>query len=207
MDALVRRASDVGLTLDPAIASRAWTYFELLRKWNRRMNLTGLRVEPDHDEAIDRLLIEPMLAAARAGSARSVVDVGSGGGSPAIPFALAAASQPALTMVEVRERKSVFLREALRETKLTGEVRTARFEDVATEDGVAGAFDLVTVRAVRLDEALIANMVQVLASGGRLFCFHEQGGAPLAAAGLRWEDSIALVPSLKSWLTIGTRTS
>ena len=80
------------------------------------MNLTGLRVAPDNDEAIDRLLIEPMLAAAHAGSARTMVDIGSGGGSPAIPFALVAASQPVLTMVEVRERKSVFLREALRET-------------------------------------------------------------------------------------------
>ena len=205
MDALVRRAFEVGLTLDPAIAPRAWAYFELLSKWNRRMNLTGLRVVPENDEAIDRLLIEPMLAAAHAGSARTMVDIGSGGGSPAIPFALAAASQPALTMVEVRERKSVFLREALRETRLTGEVRTLRFEEVASEDSTAGAFDLATVRAVRLDEQLLASLSNVLVSGGRLFCFHEVGGAPLAAAGLRWGAPMALVPTLKSCLTIGTK--
>ena len=201
MDALVRRAGAVGLTLDPATASRAWVYFELLRKWNTRMNLTGLRVAADNDEAIDRLLIEPMLAATQAGTARTMVDIGSGGGSPAIPFALAAASQPELTMVEIRERKSVFLREALRETRLIGEVRTGRFEDIA---GALGTFELATIRAVRLDEQLMRSVVNVLAPGGRLFCFHEQGGVP-GAAGFGWNAPIALVPALKSCVTIGSR--
>ena len=70
---------------------------------------------------------------------------------------------------------------------------------------MAGAFDLATVRAVRLDERLLASLVNVLVSGGRLFCFHEEGGAPLVAAGLRWEAPIALVPTLKSCLTIGIK--
>ena len=141
MDALLSRAHEVGLMLDPSTAQRVWAYFELLRKWNAKMNLTGLTVTPDGAGAIERLLIEPMLAAAHAGPARTMVDVGSGGGSPAIPFALAAASNPRLTMVEARERKSVFLREALRETGLTGQVRTAKFEAVAAEPAAAGAFD------------------------------------------------------------------
>ncbi len=31
-------------------------YFELLRKWNRKVSLTSLPVEDAGDEAIDRLL-------------------------------------------------------------------------------------------------------------------------------------------------------
>jgi 16S rRNA (guanine527-N7)-methyltransferase len=206
MDALVRRALAVGLTLHPATAARAWTYFELLGKWSARMNLTGLRVAPDNDEAIDRLLVEPMMAAVHAGAARAMVDVGSGGGSPAVPFALAAASAPGLTMVEARARKSVFLREALRETGLAGEVVTARFEEFAAKHTSAGMFDLATIRAVRLDEPLLIAVAAVLAQGGQLFCFHEQGGAPAdPAPSLRWGVTRPLVPTLKSYLTIATK--
>jgi|SRR5688500_11280216 16S rRNA (guanine527-N7)-methyltransferase len=206
MDALVRRALEVGLTLHPATAARAWTYFELLAKWNTRMNLTGLRVAADNDEAIDRLLVEPMLAAAHAGRVRAMVDVGSGGGSPAVPFALAAASAPALKMVEARERKSVFLREALRETGLAGEVLTARFEDFAAKPTSAGIFDLATVRAVRLDGPLLLGVAAVLAQGGQLFCFHQQGGAPAdPIPSFSWGVTTPLVPTLKSYLTIATK--
>ena len=170
------------------------------------MNLTGLTVTPDGAGAIERLLIEPMLAAAHAGSARTMVDVGSGGGSPAIPFALAAASNPRLTMVEARERKSVFLREALRETGLTGDVRTAKFEAVAAEPAAAGAFDLATIRAVRLDRQLLLSVAAVLAPGGQLFCFHECGAEPMdAVPGLRWGSSLELVRTLKSCVTIATK--
>ena len=171
------------------------------------MNLTGLRVAPDNEEAIDRLLIEPMLASMHAGSALTMVDVGSGGGSPAIPFAIAAASHPQLTMVESRERKSVFLREALRETGLVGQVKTARFEDFAAAQTSAGAFDVATVRAVRIDDPLLHQLRTVLARAGRLFCFHEQGGAPASeAGGLSWGQPIELVPSMKSFVTIGIKT-
>jgi len=206
MDALLSRAHEVGLVLDPSTAQRIWAYFELLRKWNAKMNLTGLTVTPDGAGAIERLLIEPMLAAAHAGPARTMVDVGSGGGSPAIPFALAAASNPSLTMVEARERKSVFLREALRATGLTGEVRTAKFEAVAEEPAAAGAFDLATIRAVRLDRQLLLSVAAVLATGGQLFCFHECGAEPTnTVPGLRWGSSLELVRTLKSCVTIATR--
>ena len=135
-----------------------------------------------------------------------MVDVGSGGGSPAIPFALAAASNPRLTMVEARERKSVFLREALRETGLTGDVRTAKFEAVAAEPATAGAFDLATIRAVRLDRQLLLSVAGVLAPGGQLFCFHEHEAEPMGVVpGLRWGSSLELIRTLKSCVTIATK--
>ena len=46
------------------------------------------------------------------------MDIGSGGGSPAIPLKLATPGS-ALTMVEVKARKSAFLREAIRQLGLT----------------------------------------------------------------------------------------
>ena len=208
MEALARRVAEAGLSPDHGRDARIWAYFQLLEKWNARMNLTGFRVSADNSEAIDRLLIEPMVAAAHAGSARTVADIGSGSGSPAIPFAIAAPAQPALTMVESRERKSVFLREALRETGLTGEVLTARFEDfAASRAGVEGS-EIVTVRAVTLDKALMHAAAMALKPGGRLFWFHEQGkDRPPPLDGLDWVTPIALVPTLKSCLSIARRSA
>ena len=206
MEALTRRVTEAGLSPDAGRDARIWAYFQLLERWSARVNLTGFRVSADNSEAIDRLLIEPMLAAAHAGSARTVADVGSGSGSPAIPFAIAAPAQPTLTMVESRERKSVFLREALRETRLTGEVLTARFEDfAASQAGVEGR-EIVTVRGVRLDRELLKAAAMALRTGGRLFWFHEQGkDHPFQVDGLEWIGTMPLVPALKSCLSVAIK--
>lgn len=201
MELFVRRSREVGLILDAARTERVWAYFQLLAKWNARVNLTGLRVGPDSTEAIDRLLIEPMLAAGHAGEIQQMVDIGSGGGSPAIPFALAAQSIPTLTMIESKERKSVFLREALRETGLAGEVKTLRFEEFATAHERAD-FDLATVRAIRVDGEFLERVAAVLLPRGRLFWFHEQGRDFSSEAAFRWDPPRELMPS--SYLSIGT---
>ena len=46
------------LRLDETLDSS--TYYELLSRWNHKINLTSLE---DPDEAIDRLLLEPVVAA------------------------------------------------------------------------------------------------------------------------------------------------
>ena len=87
----------------------------MLSRWNQKINLTSL---DDPDEAIDRLMLEP-LAAVRfvPAGVSAMMDIGSGGGSPAIPMKLVS-PKVALTMVEVKARKSAFLREATRHLKL-----------------------------------------------------------------------------------------
>lgn len=205
VEVFVRRAAELGLAIDASTAERIWAYFRLLEKWNARMNLTGFHVGPDNRAAIDRLLIEPMLAVRYAQPARMMVDAGSGGGSPAIPFALAATPSPMLTMVESRQRKATFLREALRETGLDGAVHAARFEDFAADASVAGTFDLVTVRAVRLDTVLLEAMSRVLRSGGQLLHLHEPGVVRDPGPRILWGTSAELLESTRSCITVGTR--
>jgi 16S rRNA (guanine527-N7)-methyltransferase len=58
------------------------------------------------------------------------MDIGSGGGSPAIPLKLCAPAA-SLTMVEAKARKSAFLREAIRALRLDrSSVETARYEEL-----------------------------------------------------------------------------
>lgn len=205
MEVLIRRAAELGLSVSSATTRRIWTYFQLLERWNARINLTGFRLGTENQAAIDRLLIEPMLAAAYAVPANRMLDVGSGGGSPAIPLALALTPSPALTMVESRQRKTAFLREALRTTGLAGVAHATRFQDFAADPSVRGMFDLVTVRAVRLDGDLLDAIARVLRPAGQLLHLHEPGLTRDATPEIRWAASEALLPASNSHITVGTR--
>ena len=115
---LVRRARRAGEDPSLGFLTKAEAYLELLSKWNRRINLTALPLDPPSDEAIDRLIIEPLVAARQVSRAdRLAIDVGSGGGSPGIPFHLAK-PDVAVVLVEVKVRKSAFLREVVRHLEL-----------------------------------------------------------------------------------------
>jgi 16S rRNA (guanine527-N7)-methyltransferase len=147
-------------------------YFALLERWNRTINLTSLALDPPSDQAIDRLLLEPVEGAEYVGdSSINWLDVGSGGGSPAIPLKILR-PRARLTMVESRSRKAAFLREVIRALGLTdAAVLEDRFEQLSTADrGV----DLVTVRAVREDRILTNKAGLVLKAGGRLILFGKE---------------------------------
>ena len=172
---LSARTDVAGVSLSLALVDRLESYFQLLSIWNRRINLTALDLDRLPDEAVDRLLVEPLAAARYAPSHEPVLDIGSGGGSPAIPFALATEASE-LTMVESRTRKSVFLREASHVVGLSGaRVLTARFEDVSKSSEFASHFSVATVRAVRLEDKDWPGLLNVLKPGGLFMLLHQRG--------------------------------
>jgi 16S rRNA (guanine527-N7)-methyltransferase len=168
---LSRRAKKAGLVVQPVLADRLWVYFQLLAKWNAKINLTALNLEDPTPEGIDRLLIEPLLAAPHASGARSLIDIGSGGGSPALPLAVAL-QKVRLVMIEVKTRKSVFLREAARELGFEdAQVVTARHESLLVDPSFHEVFDLLSVRAVRVEPRVFATFQTFVRPGGKLFHF------------------------------------
>lgn len=172
-DRIGRRLRAAGLDATPGLLIHLEQYFLELGKWNRRINLTALDVEADgSDDAVDRLLVEPLLAAKLVPStAQTMIDVGSGGGSPAIPMHLAR-PEIALTMVEVKVRKSVFLRQVARTLELGGaRVETSRFEQLLTRPEMHEAFDVLTVRAVRIERTTLVGLQAFLRTGGLLLNF------------------------------------
>jgi 16S rRNA (guanine527-N7)-methyltransferase len=205
-DTLADRAAHAGIVLADPLATQLIVYFQLLSHWNRKINLTSLT---DPDEAIDRLLLEPVAAAAAVSPVDALIDLGSGGGSPAVPLALALGVKR-LVMVESRTRKAAFLREALREVGVAGTVETARFEDVAGQADFRDAFDLVSARAVRMDAALFAVIDALLSSQGTAALFRTLGAddppreLPVS---LNWAGSRQLIPATHSALTLIRRST
>jgi len=173
----LRRAKKAGLRVPGTLVDQLWIYFQLLAKWNSKINLTGLDLADPTPEGLDRLLIEPLLAAPHGEGAGSLIDIGSGGGSPALPLALALPGVR-LAMVEVKTRKSVFLREAARELGLAATVVTARHESLLADPTFHDAFDLLSVRAVRVEARVFAELQAFVRPGGRLL--HFRGAAETA---------------------------
>jgi 16S rRNA (guanine527-N7)-methyltransferase len=169
---LTRRAARAGLALPGTVLKGLEAYFELLRKWNERVSLTALPVREAGDEAIDRLLIEPSLAAKYLPRPNiRVIDIGSGGGSPAIPMKLVA-PEISMLMVESKTRKAAFLREAIRQLNLVHtEVEWARFEELLARPELHEWADVVTLRAVKIDAKTLAAVQSFTKPGGLLFLF------------------------------------
>src|SRR5258706_8802977 len=79
------QAAGLRLLLENAELDRLDRYYEVLTKWNRTINLTSLPLEGFPSRTIDRLFIESFLAAEHINDSPAVwLDLGSGGGSPAI---------------------------------------------------------------------------------------------------------------------------
>lgn len=173
LSSLVTRASVAGIDLSPSLATRLEAYYRLLAHWNASINLTALKLDPISDQTLDRLLVEPLLAARCVSFMTSPTwfDLGSGGGSPAIPLKLAKPSSR-LTMVESKERKAAFLREAIRTLGLEeSTVEASRIETVAASHPLAGSVDLITIRAVRIDPPLFGSIRALLRLGGQVVLF------------------------------------
>jgi 16S rRNA G527 N7-methylase RsmG len=133
------------------------------------MNLTSLPVsEPIPDASIDKLIIEPICAAEFVpDESSSWLDLGSGGGSPAIPLRLLHGSGK-LTMVEARERKCAFLREVVRTLELPRTfVAAVRFEGFTASEPA----DLITLRAVRIDGDTLDRICRWSSQVAVLLCF------------------------------------
>jgi len=138
-DAAVRIADDLGVTLSEEERWALDRFWALLLTWNARINLTGAR---NQAELIGDHLPDALVMSRLVPRGARVVDVGSGGGLPAIPFAVLRPADE-LTLVEPRAKRVAFLRTAVRELGLAKvQVVAGRVEGLP-----AGSADVAASRA------------------------------------------------------------
>jgi 16S rRNA (guanine527-N7)-methyltransferase len=202
---LMDRAQRANVVLAADVLGSLEAYLSILTRWNARMNLTALPVANPTADTLDRLIIEPLAAARHVSDDGGIwFDLGSGGGSPAIPLKIARPSLR-LVMVESKARKAAFLREVIRSLDLKrSTVENARFEDVAANAEIRGMADLVTVRAVRADETLFDASAELLKDSGRLLMFRPSGDE-LSADGFAMTDTVQLIDPDGAFLAIFSR--
>ncbi len=134
---LERLAPDFGVAAAADIISRTAAYLSELARWNASTNLVG-RLS---DEELAAHALESLLGTALLSPEDRILDIGSGGGFPGVPLAIAGLD---VTLLEPRERRAAFLRHALRAVGGTrAAVRTGRLEDIGP-----ASFTAATIRGV-----------------------------------------------------------
>ena len=154
------------------LAAETWAaiddHVRMLLAWNGAINLSGIRA-PDliaRDHVLDSLTALPLLR--RAGIAE-FVDLGSGGGYPGLPLAIALPARRAL-LVEAIGKKARFLDVAITALGLADRVSVAaaRAESIAAEPRHRGRWPAVVSRAVADLTELSELALPLLATGGLL---------------------------------------
>jgi 16S rRNA (guanine527-N7)-methyltransferase len=132
------------LHLEPSQIEQLWAHYELLRRWNGRLNLTSVI---EVEQAAVRHYAEALfLASLVPPSVQRVADIGSGAGFPGFPLAVALPKAEVL-LIESDQRKAAFLREA---SDLSRNIRVRCLRAEALNEKLGG----VIGRAVRPREIL-----------------------------------------------------
>lgn len=166
----------LGLDLPEGGEAKLLAYLALLDKWNRVYNLTAVR---DVERMVSHHLLDS-LAAVPFLQGESVLDVGSGGGLPGIPLAIARPELP-VTLIDSIAKKTAFLLQVKAELGLDNlNVVTSRVEDFQPD----GHFDVITSRAFSDLKEFVTLTRHLLKPAGRW----------LAMKGLMPHEEIALLP-------------
>ena len=108
-------------------------------------------------------------------------------------------------MVEVKARKAAFLREAVRNLALDRTVvETSRYEELLARPELHEAFDVLSLRAVRVEVRTLLTLQAFIKPAGLLFMFRGPSGpdSPDLVPPLRWVTTVPLVEALQSRLTV-----
>ena len=140
-------------------------YAHLLLDWNRSINLTGAQTLEDVEALIDDAGV--LVKVSWDGIAR-VIDIGSGGGLPAIPLAVEM-PHTHFTLLEANTRKCAFLEHVAGTLGLTNvAIAPGRAEELGHDPALREQFDRAISRAAARPEVLLELALSFVRTGGDL---------------------------------------
>ncbi len=142
-------------------------YYEILVSYNQKVNVTAITEKKDVfiKHFIDSVLSTQKLIG------ENLLDVGSGGGFPAIPIKILR-DDLSVTMLEATNKKCEFLRLVISELGLKNiNVICGRAEDLAKKEEFREKFDITTARAVARLNTLLEYVLPFNKVGGKFYAF------------------------------------
>jgi 16S rRNA (guanine527-N7)-methyltransferase len=167
--ALTLGVAELGLTLSQQQVADLNTFLQELERWNRVHNLTSVEGEQANIDLhlIDSIAILPIMREFLPSTQVQIADLGSGGGLPAIPIAIA---QPdwSISLIEAVRKKTAFLQNVKGKLGLTNaSIYSDRVEQVATQE--PGKYDAVISRAFTSLDRFLDLAEPFLKPGGLVF--------------------------------------
>ena len=174
-NALASGLAALDITLPDEAQHKLLAFRDLLLKWNKTYNLTALR---DPAQAISHHLLDSLAILPHVGTG-NLLDVGSGGGLPGIPLAIAR-PELSVSMVDTVQKKTTFLQQAVIELGLKNvTVHHARVE------AMPGQYAQISSRAFAELGLFVSLTRHLLAPGGRW----------LAMKGVRPDEELKALPA------------
>lgn len=174
--------AEMGLDLSQSVREILLRYVALLAKWNKVYNLTAVR-EPAR--MIGLHILDSLSVLSQITGYKNILDVGTGGGLPGIPLAIALAEldpHARVSLLDTITKKTTFVRHVIGDLGLVNaSVVTERVERYRPPQ----IFDVVISRA-------FAELKDFVEGAGHL-CADE--GKMLAMKGVHPFDEIARMPS------------
>jgi 16S rRNA (guanine527-N7)-methyltransferase len=182
MERLDSAANEMGIDLDESQLDVLWRYGVMLRERNEHVNLTSV----DSPEGILSIhMLDSLSIAMDLGAAERLIDVGTGGGFPGIPLAVACPERKFM-LIDGTQKKIRFVAESIAALDIrNAEALAERAESFQGEKN----FDVVISRAVGPLADFVRNSGPLAAPGGRL----------LAMKGKLPEDELRAMP--RGWTT------
>jgi 16S rRNA (guanine527-N7)-methyltransferase len=158
---LAAGAAALGVPLDDWQCGQCAKFAALLRERNEQVNLTSIT---SPEGMLTLHMLDSLSVAQHLGAAQRVLDVGTGGGFPGIPLAIASPDRE-FTLLDGTQKKIRFVNEAIEALGLTNvRAEATRAENFAGE----AEFDVIVSRALSDLPKFLHNAGKLLAPGGRM---------------------------------------
>lgn len=185
--------AELGLALSQKQVSNLNAFLQELERWNRVHNLTSVEGEQASIDLhlIDSIAILPILREFLPTPAR-IADLGSGGGLPAIPIAIAEPNW-SISLIEAVRKKTAFLQNVKGKLALNNtSIYSDRVEHVASQE--PGKYDAVISRAFTSLDRFLDLAEPFLKPGGLVFAMKAK----------RADEELSLV-SMERWRLLADR--
>ncbi|MBO5285898.1 MAG: 16S rRNA (guanine(527)-N(7))-methyltransferase RsmG [Clostridia bacterium] len=150
-----------GILIDDNQVNLFNQYKDLLKEYNEKFNITAIT---DDEEIVKKHFVDSAIGAKYVKG--KLIDIGSGGGFPAIPIKIINPDIE-VTMLEATEKKCMFLNVVIEKLGLTGiTVLNGRAEELAKNIKYREAFDTCTARAVARLNTLSEYCLPFVKKGG-----------------------------------------
>lgn len=171
-------------SLSEELADRLLLFAEELLRWNTRINLTSIR---ELENVIEKHILDSLVVAELLDKPSRILDMGSGGGIPIIPLALALPHQSFFSVDSVG-KKINFQQHIKRLLGLKNlQIRCARIEDLDSAGSGWNGFDVVLARALAHTNDLLKMALPLIGPSGIMVAMKgPEGEGELASIEDRW---------------------
>ena len=192
--------AELGLVLSQKQVADLNTFLQELERWNRVHNLTSVEGEQASIDLhlFDSIAILPIMREFLPPTQVQIADLGSGGGLPAIPIAIAEPNW-SISLIEAVRKKTAFLQNVKGKLGLgNASIYSDRVEHVASQE--PGKYDAVISRAFTSLDRFLDLAEPFLKPGGLVFAMKAKRADEelLAVSTARWQlvaDRFVVIPN------------